>query len=162
MANIITVCRIILSVILLFTAPPSIRFYILYGVCGATDILDGAVARLTGTTSEKGAMLDSVADIGFFISVLILCMRYIRADSIICGIVIVIGAYRVLNVVIGCIKYKKIIFIHTMANKMAGGCIFLLPWLIGTNYIRQFAFIFGIIALMATIQEGWYIRNGRV
>ena len=162
MANIITVCRMVLSVILLFTTPLSIWFYILYGACGATDILDGFVARLTGKAREKGAILDSVEDIFFFISVSILCMRYRTTDAILYGIVIVIAIYRVLNVVLGYIKYKKIIFIHTVANKMTGGCIFLLPWLIGTDYIRKFAFAACIVAVVATVQEGHYIRSGKI
>ena len=59
MANLITGSRIVLSVALLFCPV----FFVLYIVAGITDMIDGAVARRTGTVSAFGARLDTVADI---------------------------------------------------------------------------------------------------
>ena len=62
-ANLITGTRILCSVALLFCPVFSLSFYILYLVAGLTDMIDGAVARKTGTVSEFGAKLDiSVVD----------------------------------------------------------------------------------------------------
>ena len=65
LANIITVSRIGLAVWMIFTEPLSPCFYILYAVCGLTDMIDGTVARITNTQSKMGALLDSVADMVF-------------------------------------------------------------------------------------------------
>ena len=43
----------------------------IYTITGVTDVLDGAIARKYGTTSEKGAKLDSIADLLFYTLILI-------------------------------------------------------------------------------------------
>ena len=58
MANIITFLRIILSVALLFCPVFSPVFLVLYIVTGVSDMIDGLVARKTGTVSEFGSRLD--------------------------------------------------------------------------------------------------------
>ena len=65
MANIITGIRIVLSVLLLFFPAFSPAFFVLYIAAGASDMIDGAVARKTGTVSEFGSRLDTAADIVF-------------------------------------------------------------------------------------------------
>ena len=65
MANIITRIRIVLSAALLFCPALSPRFYALYIAAGFSDMIDGAVARKTGTVSEFGSRLDTFADIVF-------------------------------------------------------------------------------------------------
>ena len=65
MANIITGIRIVLSVALLFCQALSPTFYALYIAAGFSDMIDGAVARKTGTVSGFGSRLDTFADIVF-------------------------------------------------------------------------------------------------
>jgi hypothetical protein len=65
MANIITGIRIVLSIALMFCPALSPSFYALYIVAGFSDMIDGAVARKTGTVSEFGSRLDTGADIVF-------------------------------------------------------------------------------------------------
>ena len=64
-ANIITVSRILFSLAMILFPPSSVPFAVLYLLCGATDVLDGFVARKLHTESENGAMLDSAADLLF-------------------------------------------------------------------------------------------------
>lgn len=63
MANIMTIIRIVLALLLLFIPSFSISFRVLYLLAGMTDMLDGWMARKTGTVSAAGARLDTVADI---------------------------------------------------------------------------------------------------
>ena len=63
MANTITGIRIVLSIALLFCPILSPTFYVLYIAAGFSDMIDGAVARKTGTVSKFGTKLDTVADI---------------------------------------------------------------------------------------------------
>ena len=65
MANIVTGCRISGSILLLVFPAFSSWFYILYLVCGFTDMIDGTIARKTNTVSEFGARLDTAADFLF-------------------------------------------------------------------------------------------------
>ena len=62
MANIITGIRIVCSIALLFFPVFSPAFYALYIIAGISDMIDGAVARKTGTASEFGSKLDTAAD----------------------------------------------------------------------------------------------------
>ena len=64
-ANIITGSRIIFSLPLLFISLSSAWFYILYLLCGLTDMIDGAIARRTGAVSKFGARLDTASDLVF-------------------------------------------------------------------------------------------------
>ena len=64
-ANIITASRILFSVLLLFLPVLGAGFYVTYLLCGITDMIDGTIARKTGTVSEFGARLDTVADLVF-------------------------------------------------------------------------------------------------
>ncbi|MGX8773452.1 MAG: CDP-alcohol phosphatidyltransferase family protein, partial [Bacillota bacterium] len=63
MANIITGIRIVCSIALLFVPVFSSGFYALYLIAGFSDMIDGIVARKTGTASDFGSKLDTVADI---------------------------------------------------------------------------------------------------
>lgn len=65
MANLITCCRILLSLLLLFFPALSPGFYGLYLAAGLSDMLDGYVARRTNSASPLGASLDSIADVVF-------------------------------------------------------------------------------------------------
>ena len=62
-ANIITGVRILCSIALLFCPAFSISFYSLYIIAGGSDMIDGAIARKTGTVSAFGAKFDTVADL---------------------------------------------------------------------------------------------------
>ena len=44
-ANYISISRIIMSIVLIATAPFSVMFYIIYIYCGISDMLDGYIAR---------------------------------------------------------------------------------------------------------------------
>ena len=63
MANSITGIRIACSIVLLFCPAFSPAFYTLYIIAGVSDMIDGTVARKTGTVSEFGSKLDTVADL---------------------------------------------------------------------------------------------------
>ncbi|MBO4457811.1 MAG: CDP-alcohol phosphatidyltransferase family protein [Butyrivibrio sp.] len=60
MANIITGIRIVCSIALLFCPALSVTFKLLYIIAGVSDMIDGTIARKTGTVSELGSTLDTV------------------------------------------------------------------------------------------------------
>ena len=61
MANIITSVRILCSIALLFVTPLSKLFYALYLTAGLSDMIDGTVARKTGTESDSTLALIIIA-----------------------------------------------------------------------------------------------------
>ena len=63
--NIITAFRFLGAACLLLCNPAGTAFWIIYGLCGVSDILDGYLARKLHAESKTGAVLDSVADICF-------------------------------------------------------------------------------------------------
>ena len=76
MANIITGCRILCSIFLLFVPAFSHAFYVLYLAAGFTDMIDGTIARKTNTASEFGSRLDTIADIIFVVACMINIIIY--------------------------------------------------------------------------------------
>ena len=59
--NIITLSRIAGSLGLLFCDVAGVAFWVLYVLCGITDIADGWVARKFHAETKAGAILDSLA-----------------------------------------------------------------------------------------------------
>ena len=52
MANIVTSCRILFSILMLFPPAFSAWFYTMYLFCGLTDMVHGTIARKTNTDSN--------------------------------------------------------------------------------------------------------------
>lgn len=122
--NIITASRIALSAVLLFTEPFSAIFFVVYLLCGLSDVLDGFLARRLNAQSKLGAVLDSVSDIVFF-GVALFLLLPVYATFI--PLIAAVAGLRVVNIIISAVKYKKPRFLHTYGNKAAGAAVFLLP-----------------------------------
>ena len=158
-ANIITSCRILGSIGLLFCPVFSDSFYILYLFCGLTDMVDGTIARKTGAVSEFGAKLDTVADFLFVIASFVKLVPVIRIPVWIWGWSAVIAVVKLVNLVWGFTRMKKMLSLHTIANKATGLCLFLLPITMSFVDLRYTAPVVCVIATIAAIQEGYYIAT---
>ena len=159
-ANIITSCRILGSIGLLFCPVFSDGFYVLYLFCGLTDMVDGSIARKTGTVSSFGARLDTVADFLFVIASFVKLVPVIRIPVWICGWAAVIAVVKLVNLVWGSTQMKQMPSLHTIANKATGLCLFLLPLTMSFVDLRYTAPVVCAIATIAAIQEGHYIVEG--
>ena len=159
-ANIITSCRILGSIGLLFCPVFSDGFYVLYLFCGLTDMVDGSIARKTGTVSSFGARLDTVADFLFVIASFVKLVPVIRIPVWIWGWAAVIAVVKLVNLVWGSTQMKQMPSLHTIANKATGLCLFLLPLTISFVELRYTFPVVCIIATIAAIQEGYYIATG--
>ena len=160
MANFLTTLRIIFSPLLLFLSPLSLSFDTLYILLGLTDILDGFIARKTKTTSKPGSILDSIGDIVFCLSSFIAIYPHLQLN--VTPFIAIIFMLRVVNIVTGYIKEKKLILLHTALNKVTGFLLFLFP--LTLNYIPHTlsATVIAIVALYASINEGYLIWKGRI
>ena len=160
-ANIITFCRIPGSIGLLFCPVFSACFYGLYILCGLTDMVDGTIARKTGSVSEFGSRLDTVADFLFVIVSFAKLVPVIRIPVWIWVWAAVIAAAKLVNLVRGFTQKKQIPALHTIANKATGLCLFLLPLTMSFMDLRYTAPVVCILATIAAFQEWYYIVTGR-
>ena len=159
-ANIITLCRILGSIGLCFCPVFSACFYGLYIFCGLTDMVDGTIARKTGADSTFGARLDTVADFLFVIASFVKLVPVIRIPVWICVWAAVIAVVKLVNLVWGILDRKQMPFLHTIATKATGLCLFLLPLTMSFVDLRYTAPVVCVIATIAAIQEGHYTVKG--
>ena len=160
-ANIITGSRILCSVALLFCSPFSPSFYALYLVAGLTDMIDGPVARKTGTVSELGAKLDTTADFLFIAACLIKLLPLIPFSLWLWLWIGGIALIKAVNLLSGYIVQKRFVTMHTVMNKTTGILLFVLPLIVPVVALKYSAPVVCMAATFAAIQEGHYIRTGR-
>ena len=157
--NYISITRIIMSIALLFPKTFSVTFYIIYIYCGLSDMLDGFLARKYKITSELGAKIDSIADMIFvFVSVLKI-IPYIEISIAIYIWIIIVVLIKVFNIILGYIQYKELTLIHTVANKITGFILFIVPLIIGFINIKILASLICGIATFSAMQERYYIKK---
>lgn len=156
----ISALRFLGAVCLLFFRVESCAFWVIYFVCGLSDMADGYLARKFGCESKTGALLDSLADLAF---VICCCFKLIPVLAFpkwlwIWGGVIV--AIKVINQISALVMYKKCVFPHTMANKVTGVLLFVGVPL--TMFLESFVpmVVIAVVATFAAVQEGHFIRTG--
>ena len=161
MADIITYCRILCSILMIFFRMPSTPFFIFYVICGLSDVLDGIIARKTNTASDFGARLDTIAD---FIFAAVLLMKILPGIDIPIWLwiwILAIAGIKIANIISGAVRTKKLIVEHTLLNKITGGSLFLFPLTLFWIDAEYSAVAVSVVATFAAIQEGYYMRNGR-
>lgn len=161
MANIITHCRILCSILMMFFPMPSTSFFILYMICGLSDVLDGIIARKTNTASSFGARLDTIADFIFATVLLVKVSSRIDVPIWLWIWIIIIVGIKIANVILGVFCTKRLIVEHTLLNKITGVLLFLLPLTLFWVDFKYSAMVVCVMATFSAIQEGYYIRKGR-
>lgn len=161
MANVITSCRIIFSIAMLFFPVFSPGFYGSYLAAGFTDMIDGTIARKLGSESEFGAKLDTVADI-----ILVAVAAYKLMPAMIISRMIwiwiaMIAIIKVTNIILGFIVQKQFLSVHTMMNKVTGFMLFILPLTISVVDLKYSAIAVCTVATLAAVQEGYIIKTGK-
>jgi len=161
MANIITCIRIVLSVALLFCPALSPVFYGCYMAAVLSDMIDGAVARKTGTVSELGSRLDTIADIVFTAACLIKLLPVLNVPSWLYPWISVIAVIKLLNIAIGYIRQKELVAVHSVINKITGSLLFVFPLTLAVIDLKYSAAVVCAAATIAAVYEGYLIQAGR-
>ena len=156
-ANILTGCRILGSMLLLFFPVFSAAFYSVYLFCGFTDMIDGTVARKTGSASRFGEKLDTAADIVFAAASLIRFLPHLPIPLWLWIWGGGIAVTRIGNILLGYIFRKQFAAVHTILNKVTGLLLFLLPLTVPMVEFRYSAMAVCAVATVSAIQEGLYI-----
>ena len=156
-ANILTVFRILGSMLLLFVPVFSAAFYSVYLFCGFTDMIDGTVARMTGSASRFGEKLDTAADIVFVAAALISFLPNLPIPLWLWiwggGIAVI----RIGNILLGYVFRKEFTALHTMLNKVTGILLFLLPLTVSIMDFRYSSMAVCAVTTVSAIQEGMYV-----
>ncbi|WP_410514951.1 CDP-alcohol phosphatidyltransferase family protein [Paenibacillus sp. BR2-3] len=148
-ANIISISRIILLFSLFFSFSNALLFSALYLICGLSDVLDGFIARKTGTESELGARLDSIADLILFGVITVSVILWLGSEILIfMPLIIITALVRCANIAIAAYKYHSFVILHTWGNKITGILLFMAPPLF--ILFQEFA-IFWLVCIAAVL-----------
>lgn len=135
-ANILTVSRIILALILLiFFKNISVLYIIMYSIAEFTDMIDGTIARKTNSCSSKGAMLDTIADLLLNASLvkIVFTMKIMTKKlTVWMFVALFVG---ILSPIINFVKHKRLFFIHSIPCKIVGGLLTVVPFAIYFGFI---------------------------
>ena len=161
MANIITGIRILCSIALLFCPVFSPAFYTLYIVAGLSDMIDGTVARKTGTVSKSGSKLDTAADLVLVIVCLIKLIPVLHIPTWLFTWITIVALIKMINIISGYVMYKEFVAVHIVMNKVTGILLFILPLTVTIIDLKYSGAFVSAVATFAAIQEGHSIRTGR-
>ena len=158
--NDISAFRIAGSIGLLFCDVSGLPFWVLYALCGISDMVDGWLARKLHAETKAGAILDSVSDIVFVACCAIRLLPVLEIPVwlwIGAGIIVTI---KIINQVSALAVFKRFCFPHTWTNKLTGFLLFLT---VPTFFWSMIPIsIVAALATFAAVQEGHLIRAKQV
>ena len=155
--NIISSLRIAGSLGLLHCDVTGVVFWIIYGLCGISDIADGWLARKLKCVTKMGAMLDSLADICFVACCAWKLLPILELPQwlwLLAGVIVVI---KIVNQLSALVMYGHCCFPHTLANKWAGFLLFIAVPMTFWSIVP--ITIVASVATFAAVQEGHFIRT---
>ena len=155
--NIITLLRNAGSFDLLFYDVTSVVFWIIYGLCGISDIADGWLARKLKCVTRAGALLDSLADICFVACCAWKLLPMLELPKWLWLWAGVIVGIKVVNQLSVLVKYGSCCFPHTLANKWAGFLLFIAVPMTFWSIIP--ISIAATVATFGAVQEGHLIKQ---
>lgn len=159
LANIITISRIVGTLVLLPLKTLSNAFYAVYTYCGISDVLDGLVARKLKIFSEFGSKLDSISDISFYTVMMIKILPYLKRSlpKYVWWLIYFVLFIRFLCYVYFQVTRNEFESRHTIYNKITGLALFLIPFLLNSKYFIYYALFVLLIGYVSTIDELLYI-----
>jgi CDP-diacylglycerol--glycerol-3-phosphate 3-phosphatidyltransferase len=158
--NIITLLRIAGSLGLLFCDVTGVVFWIVYALCGISDITDGWLARKLKCVTKMGAVLDSVADICFVACCVWKLLPILELPQWLWLWAGVIVAIKLVNQLSALVMYGRCCFLHTTANKATGFLLFIAVPMTFWSIIP--ISIVASVATFAAIHEGHVIRTSAI
>lgn len=153
--NLITLSRLVSALALMPVCAFSKAFFVIYTYCGISDVIDGALARRMHCNSEKGAKLDSIADIIFY------AVTAFKIFPALCGtltpliwcIIAAAALLRIISYLTAAIKYRRFASLHTYMNKLTGFLVFTVPYIIFQPFAKPVCLIISVVAVIAALEE---------
>ena len=157
--NILSSLRMLGALALLQSNVSSSQFWVLYTVCGISDIADGWLARKLKCVTRTGALLDSLADICFVACCAWKLLPILELPQWLwlwAGVIVVI---KVVNQLSALVMYGHCCFPHTTANKVTGFLLFIAVPMTFRSIVP--IAIVASVATFAAIHEGHFIRTNK-
>jgi phosphatidylserine synthase len=152
--NAISISRIVFSISLLAILNVKWLFCIVYLLIGISDFLDGYLARKYKLESEFGAKLDSISDLVFFsILTILILTQFISIFFSLGFYIIVVVVIRIFSIILGLTRFKKFVFVHTIANKVCGVLVYIVPLWILFIETRIYPVLVLICCFVAALEE---------
>ena len=120
-------------------------------------MIDGTIARKLGTESKFGRNFDTIADIVFVASSAYKLFPEFKIPWVIWLWISIIAVIKIINIISGFVRKKKITAVHSLSNKITGAVLFLLPLTLTFFDISYSSIPVCMIASFAAIQEGFFI-----
>ena len=136
--NMLSILRMLGTLALVFVQPVTLPFFVIYTLCGVSDVLDGWIARATDSTSELGSRLDSAADLMFYVVMMLrilpeLVKRLPQGIWYWVGGILLLRAGLYLMVAL---RFHRFSAVHTYLNKLTGASVFLIPYFLNAAVLR--------------------------
>lgn len=154
-ANICTAARIALCPLLFLMDASSAAFLVVYALCGVTDVLDGYLARRSGTASSFGARLDSAADLLFY-GVMLIKMFPLMLKKLPLLVWKLLAATLLVHAIVyltAALRYRRFAATHTWLNKATGLMVFLVPYMLPQTFGVGYSAAACILSLIAGTEE---------
>lgn len=158
-ADIVTCTRLAASIIMIALPLSSFQFVALYVAAGLSDILDGWIARRTGTESLFGSRLDSAADTFFVAAFMLRVVPGVDMPLHITVWLCLIVLAKAIIAVAGYAVYRRC-GLHTELNKISGILLFILPFTVPVVDVMVTGTALCALTTFAAVQEWRLIRTG--
>ncbi len=122
-------------------------------------MIDGTVARKTGTVSEFGSKLDTIADIVFVTVCLLKLLPVLDIPAWLYIWIAIIAFIKLVNIVEGCISQKEFVAVHSVINKVAGCLLFIFPMTLTYFDLKYSASVICAVATIAAVYEGYLMSK---
>ena len=146
---------------MLFFPAFSVEFYVLYILCGFSDMIDGTIARKTNSAGALGAKIDTTADLAFVTASLVKLLPALNLPPWLWIWGVAIAMIKISIILWGYISKKQFVALHTAMNKVTGLLLFLLPLSLSFIEPKYSSIAVCSVATCAAIQEGFYIVTDR-
>jgi len=134
--NMLSLSRIVLSIVLLLLAKQRGIFLCVYAVAGLTDLFDGFLARTFGWQSELGSKFDGLADAIWIFSMMAVVFLVLKIKFALYVYIAfaVILAVRIVNLIFTRIKFKQWGALHSSLVRYSGTPLYLIaPYCVWTR-----------------------------
>lgn len=125
----------------------------IYLLCGVSDMVDGYIARKTGTESKLGEKLDSVADLIIAAILMLVLFPLIHLTVPIIVWIVIIEIIRVVSMTVVFVKYKTFTILHTYGNKLTGLVLLIFPLTLAFIQADVLMYIICIVASLSAFEE---------
>ena len=151
--NLITGCRILLTLCLPFTVPFGKFFLIIYTFCGISDMVDGYLARRLNVISDLGSFLDTVADTLFLFTAWIILLFQLSFPAWLLYSAAIILFIRLITYFIGFFRFRQWASLHTYLNKLTGFLLFITPYIYSFIALDNWGIAVVTVATLSALDE---------